>query len=138
MKGARSLGNCYLWNPHKALSSRKQENLETWHRRLGHTNYRNIQQLISKNAVRGLPKLEIKEKFSGDRQVRKQTRVSQQQLSQVTISRVLELLHMDLMGPVQVESIGGKTYIFVCVDDYSKYTWVEFLREKSDAFAAFK
>ncbi|GAA0161969.1 hypothetical protein LIER_18164 [Lithospermum erythrorhizon] len=138
MKGARSSDNCYLWNPHKDLSFMKQENLETWHRRLGHTNYTNIQQLISKNAVRGLPKLEVKEKLCGDFQVGKQTRVSHQQSSQVTTSRVLELLHMDLMGPVQVECIYGKKYIFVCMDDYSRYTWVKFLRKKLDAFAAFK
>ena len=37
-------------------------------------------------------------------------------------SRVLELLHMDLMDPMQIESIGGKKYVFVCVDDFSRYT----------------
>ncbi|GAA0164151.1 hypothetical protein LIER_19856 [Lithospermum erythrorhizon] len=115
-----------------------QENLETWHKRLGHTNYRNMHKLISNDAVRGLPKLEVKEKLRGDCQVGKQTQVSHQQFSQVTASRVLDLLHMDLMGLVQVERIGGKKYIYVCVDDYSRYTWVEVLREKSDAFAPFK
>ena len=45
---------------------------------------------------------------------------------------------MDLMGPMQVESVAGKRYIFVCVDDFSKYTWVDFLREMSDTFDAFK
>ena len=44
---------------------------------------------------------------------------------------------MDLMGPMHVESIVRKRYIFVCADDFSRYTWVEFLREKSDAFQAF-
>ena len=52
--------------------------------------------------------------------------------------RSLELLHMDLMGPMQVESLGGKRYAFVVVDDYSRYTWVNFIREKSDAFDVFK
>ena len=37
-----------------------------------------------------------------------------------TTLRVLELLHMDLMGPMQVESMGGKRYVFVCVDDFLK------------------
>ena len=56
----------------------------------------------------------------------------------LTTSRVLELLHMDLMGPMQVESLGGKRYVFVCVDDFSRYTWVDFIREKSDTFAFLK
>ncbi|WJX32971.1 hypothetical protein P8452_21231 [Trifolium repens] len=56
---------------------------------------------------------------------------------QVT-SRPLELLHMDLMGPMQVESLGGKIYAFVVVDDFSRYTWVNFIREKSDTFDVFK
>ncbi|GAA0149903.1 hypothetical protein LIER_08960 [Lithospermum erythrorhizon] len=120
------------------MTIRHDDNATIWHRKLGHTNFRNLQQLISKNAVKGLPQLEVKEKTCGDCQVGKQTRVSHQELSLVTTTRILELLHMDLMGPVQVESIGGKKYIYVCVDDYSRYTWVEFLREKSDAFDVFK
>ncbi|GJZ75291.1 retrovirus-related pol polyprotein from transposon TNT 1-94 [Tanacetum coccineum] len=45
----------------------------------------------------------------------------------------LELLHMDLCGPMRVESIIGKKYILVIVDDYSRYTWVYFLRTKDEA-----
>ncbi|GKB69095.1 retrovirus-related pol polyprotein from transposon TNT 1-94 [Tanacetum coccineum] len=43
------------------------------------------------------------------------------------------LLHMDLCGPMHVESINGKTYILVIVDDYSRFTWVKFLRSKDEA-----
>ncbi|CAA7058249.1 unnamed protein product [Microthlaspi erraticum] len=39
---------------------------------------------------------------------------------------------------MQVESIGGKRYVFVLVDDYSRYTWVRFIRDKSDTMASFK
>ncbi|GJT25648.1 retrovirus-related pol polyprotein from transposon TNT 1-94 [Tanacetum coccineum] len=45
----------------------------------------------------------------------------------------LELLHMDLCGPIRVASINGKKYILVIVDDYSRYTWVYFLRTKDEA-----
>ena len=48
-------------------------------------------------------------------------------------SQCLELLHVDLMGPTRIESLGQKRYIMVIVDDFSRYTWVEFLREKSEA-----
>jgi transposase InsO family protein len=40
---------------------------------------------------------------------------------------------MDLCGPMRVENINGKKYILVIVDDYSRYTWVKFLRSKDEA-----
>nr|GEU77934.1 hypothetical protein [Tanacetum cinerariifolium] len=45
----------------------------------------------------------------------------------------LHLLHMDLYGPMRISSINGKRYILVIVDDYSRYTWVHFLRSKDEA-----
>ncbi|GKE30338.1 retrovirus-related pol polyprotein from transposon TNT 1-94, partial [Tanacetum coccineum] len=45
----------------------------------------------------------------------------------------LHLLHMDLCGPMRVECINGKQYILVIVDDYSRYTWVHFLKSKDEA-----
>nr|GEZ28638.1 putative ribonuclease H-like domain-containing protein [Tanacetum cinerariifolium] len=44
----------------------------------------------------------------------------------------LHLLHMDLCGPMQVASINGKRYVLVIVDDYSRYTWVHFLKTKDE------
>nr|GEW42487.1 putative ribonuclease H-like domain-containing protein [Tanacetum cinerariifolium] len=43
------------------------------------------------------------------------------------------LLHMDLCGLMRVESINGKRYVLVVVDDYSGYTWVFFLHSKDEA-----
>ena len=71
-------------------------------------------------------------------QLGKQLKISHKKVPDVNTSKVLELLHMDLMGPIQVESLNGKRYIFVCVDDFSRFSWVNFLREKSDTFDAFK
>ena len=45
---------------------------------------------------------------------------------------------MDLFGSTQYTSIGGNKYGFVIVDDYTRYTWVFFLVDKSDVFATFK
>ncbi|GJT56232.1 integrase, catalytic region, zinc finger, CCHC-type containing protein [Tanacetum coccineum] len=39
---------------------------------------------------------------------------------------------MDLCGPMRVQSINGKKYILVIVDDYSRFTWVKFLRSKDE------
>nr|GEZ74072.1 integrase, catalytic region, zinc finger, CCHC-type, peptidase aspartic, catalytic [Tanacetum cinerariifolium] len=48
-------------------------------------------------------------------------------------NKLLYLLHMDLCGPMRVESINGKQYVLVVVDDYSRYTWVFFLHSKDKA-----
>ena len=50
----------------------------------------------------------------------------------------LELVHIDLIDPTQIESIGGKNYIFVSIDDFSQFTWVNFIQEKSDTFFVFR
>jgi transposase InsO family protein len=49
----------------------------------------------------------------------------------MTTDRPLELLHMDQFGPIAYISIGGSKYCLVIVDDYSRFTWVFFLQEKS-------
>jgi transposase InsO family protein len=56
----------------------------------------------------------------------------------MSTSRPLKLLHMDLFGPTTYRSIGGNSYCFVVVDDYSRYTWVFFLSDKSNVFSIFK
>jgi transposase InsO family protein len=49
-----------------------------------------------------------------------------------------QLLHMDTDGPSRVRSMGGKWYVFVIVDDYSRYTWVFFLVSKEEVFEHFQ
>jgi hypothetical protein len=50
----------------------------------------------------------------------------------MTTSRPLELLHMDLFGPIANLRIGGSMYRVVIVDDYSHFTWVFFLQDQSE------
>ena len=56
----------------------------------------------------------------------------------MTTSRPLELLHMDLFGPVAYLSIGGSKYGLVIVDDFSQFTWVFFLQDKSETQGTLK
>jgi hypothetical protein len=56
----------------------------------------------------------------------------------MTTSRPLELLHMDLFGPVAYLSIGGSKYGLVIVDDFSRFTWVFFLQDKSETQGTLK
>ncbi|KAK1683797.1 hypothetical protein QYE76_044645 [Lolium multiflorum] len=50
----------------------------------------------------------------------------------ISSKRILELLHVDLFGPTTHASFGGKKYCLVIVDDYSRYTWVFFLKSKDE------
>ena len=70
-------------------------------------------------------------------QLSKQTKSSFKSKNIVSTTRPLELLHMDLFGPISTTSLGGKRYGFVLIDDFSRYTWVLFLSHKDDAFDMF-
>ncbi|GJW89636.1 retrovirus-related pol polyprotein from transposon TNT 1-94 [Tanacetum coccineum] len=63
----------------------------------------------------------------------KSKKTSHQPKAEDTNQEKLYLLHMDLCGPMRVASINGKRYILVIVDDYSRFTWVRFLRTKDEA-----
>nr|GFB24011.1 Gag-Pol polyprotein [Tanacetum cinerariifolium] len=63
----------------------------------------------------------------------KRTKKSHNPKSEDTNQEKLYLLHMDLYGPMRVESVNGKKYILLIVDDYSRFTWVKFLRSKDEA-----
>nr|GEV45243.1 retrotransposon protein [Tanacetum cinerariifolium] len=114
------------------------ENSTLWHRRLGHANMRLIQSLTSKELVRNLPKLKFDQHFCDACKVGKQAHGSHKAKNIVSTTRCLELLHMDLFGPSAVRSDGGNCYTLVIVDDYSRYTWTRFLKDKTEAFDQFE
>ncbi|XP_070045551.1 intracellular protein transport protein USO1-like [Nicotiana tomentosiformis] len=91
-----------------------------------------------KDLVRGLPNSKFKEHKVCDACAReKHVKSSIKTKKDVSTSKPLELLHMDLCGPMRVPSRGGKRYIFVIVDDCSRFTWALFLRTKDETFEVF-
>ena len=58
-------------------------------------------------------------------------------IQHMSTTRIFELLRMDLMDPMQTAILRGKRYAFVYVDDFSRYSWIHFLKEKSSTFHAF-
>ncbi|KAJ9544564.1 hypothetical protein OSB04_024271 [Centaurea solstitialis] len=105
-----------------------------WHKRLSHLNFKTLNQLCINNLVIGLPDFRYtKVSLCSACEKGKQTRASFKSKQISSISSPLQLLHMDLFGPVNVQSIAGMKYTLVIVDEYSRYTWVFFLRSKSDA-----
>ncbi|GJY33140.1 retrovirus-related pol polyprotein from transposon TNT 1-94 [Tanacetum coccineum] len=97
-----------------------------------------IQSLASKELVRNLPRLKFDQHFCDACKVGKQAHASHKAKNLVSTTRCLELLHMDLFGPSAVRSYGGNRYTLVIVDDYSRYTWTRFLKDKTEAFNQFK
>lgn len=57
----------------------------------------------------------------------KQVKVQHKLIQDIQSTDMLEMIHMDLMGPMQTESIARKRYVIVLVDDYSRFTWVRFI-----------
>ncbi|KAJ9542321.1 hypothetical protein OSB04_028827 [Centaurea solstitialis] len=105
-----------------------------WHKRLSHLNFKTLNQLCINNLVVGLPDFRYtKVSLCSACDKGKQTRATFKSKQISSINSPLQLLHMDLFGPVNVQSIAGKKYTLVIVDEYSRYTWVFFFRSKSDA-----
>ncbi|GJT07298.1 putative reverse transcriptase domain-containing protein [Tanacetum coccineum] len=104
-----------------------------WHRRLSHLNFDPINLLSKNNIVTGLPKLKfVKDHLCSSCELGKAKRKSFHTKTTPSSKRRLQLLHMDLCGHMQVESINGKKYVLVIIDDYSRYTWTHFLRSKDE------
>nr|GEZ28169.1 copia protein [Tanacetum cinerariifolium] len=105
-----------------------------WHSHLSHLNFGAINHLARQGLVRGLLKLKFeKDHLCSTCAMGKSTKKSHKPKSEDTNQEKLYLLHMDLCGPMRVESLNGKKYILVIVDDYSRFTWVKFLRSKDEA-----
>ncbi|GJT83178.1 retrovirus-related pol polyprotein from transposon TNT 1-94 [Tanacetum coccineum] len=83
--------------------------------------------------VRGLPKLKYqKDHLCFACALGKSKKHSHKPKAEDSIQEKLYLLHMDLCGPMRVQSINGRKYILVIVDDFSRFTWVKFLRSKDE------
>ena len=89
--------------------------------------------------VRGLKDMKFeKDKLCSACQAGKQVANTHPTKAFMSTTRVLELLHMDLFEPTIYKSLGGNLYCLVIVDDYSRYTWVFFLHDKSEVASCFK
>ena len=135
-EGNRTTDNCYGVVPTAPILCRsaRVDMLELWHHRFRHVNFKQVAKVSKVKAVEGLPKFgKVVKSICGACQMGKQTKASHSKVNVIATSRCLELLHVDLMGPTRIESLGEKRYIMVSVDDFLRYMWVGFLREKSKA-----
>lgn len=112
-------------------SNTDADDMLIWHRKLGHVNQRTLKDM---KAI-GL----ISYESDGSEAVKYCVTCAEGKLcrtkfkpSKSVTSAVGELLHTDVNGPMETNSIGGRRYILSVVDDYSRYVDVYFLREKAE------
>ena len=115
---------------HQALASTVITTKELWHQRNGHINHHDMVLLQKKSMVEGI--LVIKNEHlecsacALGKQHRNEFPVHQEKRQ----ASLLELIHIDLCGPMQTRSLGGASYFLTFIDDRSIYTWVYFISRK--------
>nr|GEY85079.1 putative ribonuclease H-like domain-containing protein [Tanacetum cinerariifolium] len=115
------------------LSKASKNKSWLWHWRLNHLNFGTINDLARKDLVRGLPRLKFeKDHLCSTYQLGKSKKHTHKPKAENTNLEVLNTLHMYLCGPMRVQTINGKKYILVIVDDYSRFSWIKFLRSKDE------
>nr|GEV48308.1 retrovirus-related Pol polyprotein from transposon TNT 1-94 [Tanacetum cinerariifolium] len=129
-----SLQDMMASSPICLLSKASKTKSWIWHCHLSHMKFGAMNHLARQGLVRGLPKLKFeKDHLCSACAIGKSKKKSHKPKSEDTNQEKLYLLHMDLCGPMHVESVNEKKYILIIVDDYSRFTWVKFLRSKDEA-----
>ena len=88
--------------------------------------------------VKGLPLFKASQKICEDCLVGRQHRDPFPRASMWRANNILQLIHADICGPINLVSNGNKRYLITFIDDYSRKTWVFFLMAKSEAYSTFK
>lgn len=124
---------------HAALvTSTVNDDMELWHRRMGHLGVRNLKILRDKMATGvSFPStscsLECVACLKG-----KQTKQPFKKTEAKRASDILGLVHTDVCGPMSVESLSGKRYFLIFIDDCTRKTFVYFLKSKNEVYEKFK
>jgi hypothetical protein len=108
-----------------------------WHGRIGHVNFHSIRMLVEKEMAGGLPLIELLDQVCHSCLVAKQTRKSFPQCARWRIDEPLELIHVDLCGPITPEIVGENKYFMLLVDDCTRWMTFSILKTKDQACATF-
>ncbi|KAG8480416.1 hypothetical protein CXB51_025059 [Gossypium anomalum] len=104
------------------LAASAKDDSKLWHSRYGHLNIKGLKLLSDKGMVLGLPKIGSLDLCEGCI-YKKQTRKSFPVGKAWRATECLELIHADLCGPMQTESLGGSCYFLLFTGDYSRMSW---------------
>lgn len=108
-----------------------------WHLRFGHLNFGGLNLLSRKGMVRGLPLIEKPDNLCEGCILGKQHRESFLSGKSIRAKAPLEIVHSDVCGPMQTPSLAGSQYFLTFIDDFTRKTWVYFLKNKSEVFEKF-
>lgn len=122
----------------KCMLTRYENDNWLWHYRLGHVNFKALQLMSRMNMAHGLPNIDQPKENCSGCLMAKQTRKGFPQNTEFHAKKPLELVHGDLCGPISPCTPAGNRYILLLVDDYSRVMWIYLLKNKNDAFDAFK
>lgn len=114
-----------------------KDNLHLWHCRFRHLSFKGSRTLINKRMVKWLPTLKALSKVCSYCMVGKQHQEVITKMSLWRASQCLQLVHVDIYGPIKHESHNHKRYLINFIGDYSRKTCVYFLLENSEAFNVF-
>ena len=131
-------GQLYYLNVCQTKKNEASHTLQKWHEILGHCNFQDVQHL--EKVVEGMNIISDKQNGNKDCDVCIQSKMTERRsrIPDKKATRVLDLVHMDLAGPIDPVAHDGFRYALCCVDDFSGLTMVYFLKEKSDTSHAFE
>ena len=107
--------------------------LNLWHQRLGHVSFQTLDKMQKAGLVESLPSFHVNNSICEVCQLGKQARSPFPSESTWRAKEKLQLLHADLGGPMRTQSVGGSRYYLLIIDDFSRFSWIYFLKEKSEA-----
>ncbi|GAU42392.1 hypothetical protein TSUD_296900 [Trifolium subterraneum] len=119
-------------------TSTEDKDSDLWNRRYGHLNFKSLSMLNSKNMVLGLPSVIAPVDTCTTCLLGKHPRSSFKSNFPMRSSEVLNVVHSDICGPIDVLSTGGNKYFITFVDEYSMMIWLYHIKAKSEAFEVFK
>lgn len=143
---ARRKDGLYICRPVKYIDvdnsdeaySTSTESTEKWHRRFCHINTKYLRETAKNNSIFGIRESEIKDPYCDSCKVAKKRRVSFKSIGKIRSQKPLQLLHLDICGPLPKASREGHRYFLSIIDDYSRKVIVYPLKQKSEALECFK
>lgn len=111
---------------------------ELWHRRYGHLNYESLSRITRLNLVNGLNIKNIKNNDLCEVCIKAKQRCLPYYSKTIRSSRVLQLIHTDVCGPITPASHNDNRYFLTFVDDYSRFVMVYVIRSKDEVLHCFK
>ena len=108
-----------------------------WHQRLGHIREKGLQLLHGKGMVKGMSNFSLDFYFYEHYVYGKQNQIIFPS-GAMRVEGILQLVHGDVFGPVSVPSLGKYVYYVSFIDEFSRNTWIYFLRKKYEFFDRFK